>query len=228
MTSEQREILIGKMIDSPETLTNDDIAMISSDYELRELYEVSSGLADELTPVPEVDIDAEWLKMESLIRAREHRKHFRLRRIGVAAAIAGLLICWAITIKYTQSNNGSAPKTTELYMSEVGSQDSESPILEDTGEIISSTSSEGQQPVKSDVTVPAKSDTYNTDIEEYIRIEQARVDNEVAMALAQIYQEDYDADLEELAEWLDSLPEDSDNIIDSNINRININQLTRI
>lgn len=227
MTSEQRDILIEKMIDKPETLTNDEISMISSDAELKDLYEISSRLTDELTLTPEVDIDAEWSKMQSIIGERKSRKPFKHRWIWVAAAIGSVLMCGTIATKYILSNNSNGSNVDPPYIATVTDPDKELQSSE-VKEEVELQSAEGQQPVKTHVIVPAQSDTYKTDIEEYLRIEQARVDNEVAMALAQVYREDFNVDLEELAEWLDSQSEESDSIIAPNINGIYINQLTML
>lgn len=228
MTSEQRDILIEKMIDKPESLTNDEIALISSDTELKDLYKISSRLTDELIPIPEVDIDAEWSKMQSIIGERKSQNPFKLRWMWVAAVIVSVLMCGTIVIKYIISSSNNDSKADTTYVAKVTEpvNEPQSSKVKEYAEL--SPVKCQQKPVRTHVINPAKSDRHNDDIEEYIRIEQARVDNDVAMALAEVYREDYNIDLEELAEWLDSQSENVDSIIAPNINGININQLTML
>ena len=223
MTEEDKDILIGKMIDKPETLTDDDIAMILSDSELKELYEISAGLASELIPMPEIDVDAEWSRMQSEIAALKPRKSFNMRWLGAAAVIAAILTCGTIATKFILSDSNSCQPVKTPYISKVATSDNESKSLNDNDN-----TPEFSIGVTKIIEVEAKSETNKADSEEFIRIEEARIDNEVAMALARVYQEDYAMDLEGLAEMLSAMPEVADSIVNQFNNRININQLTML
>lgn len=235
MTSEQRDIIVEKMIDKPETLTNDEISMISSDAELKDLYEISSRLADELTSIPEGDIDTEWSKMHNLILGKTFKRKSYFRWMGIVAGIVVLLICGRVAVRY---NLPAREEVSDIaidihYLTPEGKAYLDSLIevnksFEIKDNAIVENKDKRQSSKKLCIHSPHPSDNENSDIDEYLRIEQARVDNEVAMALAQVYREDFNVDLEELAEWLDSQSEESDSIIAPNINGIYINQLTML
>lgn len=231
MTEEDKDILIEKMIDKPETLTPDEIALISSDAELKELYEISVRLADEMTPMPEVDIDAEWMKMHKLILGKTFQKKSYFRWTGIVAGIVVLLICGGVAVRYNLPDRKShqiidihylTPEQAAYYKSleAKGSDANDEPSLENQDK--------RQVSKKPCIQSPKLSDNENSDFDEYLRIEQARVDNEVAVALARVYREDYSVSLEALADILDQQSENDSCLIVNDVNEININQLTML
>lgn len=60
MTEEQKELLIAKMLDTPSSLSEEDLELILHDEELRGIYEASAALSGACIRQPELDMIAEW------------------------------------------------------------------------------------------------------------------------------------------------------------------------
>ncbi|MDE6338824.1 MAG: hypothetical protein K2K97_03435 [Muribaculaceae bacterium] len=228
MTEEQKDILIEKMIDRPESLTSEEMAIIASDLELKELYEMSVILTDNMVDLPEPDIDAEWMNIKRRIVSQGHQRHFKRWWIGVAAVFAAVLLC-SVAFKYIISEN----KTVSTpYISEVRSEAPSKPYMAETvdcAEDSIESSQEKKQPmIQQRVSADIASDAEEVDIDEYIRIKQARIDNEVAVALSRLYQEEYSVSMEVLADILDQESVNDSSLIIRYVNGININQITML
>lgn len=203
MTDETKNILIAKMLDCPDTLTSDETAAIMGDEELRELYEISVRLQDSLQLEPQIDAQEEWNSFrQRLVPAR--KRLFR-RFMRIAAVFVGVALVSGIAVKVIHE------ATPESRLIAVADCDSILPVLPETrllvpdngtlisgGEDISQAASVTPAPSAKEVTSkPGNPKTgQEMNVEEYIRIEQARIDNDVAMAMAQVYEDKYLASLE--------------------------------
>lgn len=95
MTDIQKEILIEKMINCPTDLTDEELMLILSDEELKDIYETSRILKTSLAKPPETDPRKEW----ELYRPRIAR---RPNMFGWIARIAAVIFrcrtdrqdCW--------------------------------------------------------------------------------------------------------------------------------------
>lgn len=222
MTSEERDILIEKMIDKPETLTSDEIAMIASDKELREIYEISAQLADEMMEIPEVDEDAEWLEFKGMLIATRKRSNLMRWWIGVAAVFAAILI-GGVVARYILTDN--EPVITPYVAKVIPVADAVTDCAKDSAVIPQA----NKQVIKrSPIITGQDHKDEKEDFDEYLRIEQARVDNEVAVALARVYQEEYSVNLEALADILENQELNDSIKLVPTVNVININQLTML
>ena len=79
-------------------------------------------------------------------------------------------------------------------------------------------------------TKSASTPTTTPDFDEYLRVEQARIDNEIAMAMAEVYEAEYLASLEadcafNMADGNSSTEENNNN---SYTNRIDLNKITML
>ncbi len=191
MTEEQKDILMMKMIDSPCSLSEDEIRAIMNDEELRDIYETSSGLSGAYAGSKEIDVAAEW----ALFRHRLHRKPSAWNWVmRVAAIFLGVAFLSGITAKLIDHifDRGEAPEyAVALEVEpEIGIAE---PEMECGAQVIESAPS----PIKMDAGVPsgsmarAGSGVKEMDAEEYLRIQQARIDNEIAMMTARLYEERY-------------------------------------
>lgn len=240
MTEEIKNTLIEKMIDRPDTLTTDEIMAICGDEELRELYDISSKLQDTLQPVPQTPVAQEWDMFSRRLSMRRPKKKLYLRLIQTAAVVAGLLLISAAIVKIT----GHAPSAPDpsLTADVVNTDITESPAdtircqndkLVTTLKNDASHITDASKPDKNHSAKKAKSSSTPTatpDFDEYLRIEQARIDNEIAMAMAEVYEAEYLASLEadctfNMADVNVSTEENNDN---SYTDRIELNKITML
>ena len=232
MTTEQKELLIEKMIDRPETLSAEEINQILADEELKDMYNLSVKMADELAPIPAVDIDTEWAKLQCSIAAEKCRKQPALRWIGIAAAVAGITIFGGLAIKFASTNNTLPTPDNDIAHIE-------QPVLKTVPEVkntIEEIPVQSKPASKTDVQysnhqkakLPAEKHSDELDIEEFMRIEQARIDNEVAMARSEAYIAEYETYIEVMVEMLRSNQLEEIDPEQLQINTIEINRLTMI
>lgn len=240
MTEEIKNTLIEKMIDRPDTLTSDEIMAICSDEELRELYEISTKLQDTLQPVPQTPAAQEWDMFSRRLSMRRPKKKLYLRLVQTAAVVAGVLLISAVIVKIT----GDVPSASvsSLTSDVVNSGITENPadtIRSQNDKLVTTLKNDGthiadaSKPDKNHSakkTKSASTPTATPDFDEYLRIEQARIDNEIAMAMAEVYEAEYLASLEadcvfNMADGNSSTEESKNN---SYTDRIDLNKITML
>lgn len=240
MTEEIKNTLIEKMIDRPDELTSDEIMAICSDEELRKLYDISSKLQDTLQPAPQTPVTQEWDMFSRRLSTRRPKKKLYRRLLQTAAAVAGILLISAVIVKIT----GHAPSESDSQLTaDVISTDiTKSPadtIRCQNDKLVTTLKNDGthiadaSKPDKNHSAKKAKSastPTATPDFDEYLRIEQARIDNEIAMAMAEVYEAEYLASLEadcvfNMADGNVSTEGNNDN---SYTDRIDLNKITML
>lgn len=240
MTEEIKNTLIGKMVDRPDELTSDEIMAICSDEELRELYEISTKLQDTLQPEPPTTVAQEWDMFSRRLEIRHPKKKLYRLLLQTAAVVAGVLLISAVIIKIT----GDAPSASvpSLTADVINSGITECPAdtircqndkLVTTLKNDASHIADVSKPDKNHSAKKAKSTSTPTatpDFDEYLRIEQARIDNEIAMAMAEVYEAEYLASLEadcalNMADGNVSTEENNNN---SYTDRIDLNKITML
>lgn len=240
MTEEIKNTLIEKMIDRPDELTSDEIMAICGDEELRELYDISSKLQDTLQPVPQTPVAQEWDMFSRRLSMRRPKKKLYRRLLQTAAVVAGVLLISAVIVKIA----GDVPSASvpSLTADVINTDITESPadtircrndklvttLKNDASHIAdASKSDKNRSPKKAKST---STPTATPDFDEYLRIEQARIDNEIAMAMAEVYEAEYLASLEadctfNMAGVNVSAEENNDN---SYTDRIELNKITML
>ena len=241
MTEKDKDILIEKMLDRPDSLSASDIEAIMADEELRELYGASVMLADTLQPQPAIDGDREWelfsrrlaasqpqLAAESqsdmavVPKAKRKRLHPIVR---VAAVLAGVLLLSAVIIRML---NGAAVDDTLMVARNVADTKPVEHIADAAVTALTivpaveEVSAEQPEVAPTQAVNPAPQPVEHAeavtaglpddfDIDEYIAIRQARIDNEVAMAMAQVYEAEYRAYLDVAGQEpeYESVPDDA-------------------
>lgn len=225
------------MIDRPADLSPDEIEAIMGDAELCDFYEISVDLQNSLIEEPQINIKEEWGNFCQLLSAR--RRRLSLKAIMQIAAIfigIALLSGVVLNIINSQSSQSSvagmladvqrtndtcgiyiAPKTTTIATpkpttSTPSEQSKSQQIVLDN---ISSASVTTPQTAVTDIAIS------DFDPEQYVKVQQARIDNEIAMAMAERYLTEYNLKRESEAAMLliDGASPDNDTDL-SEINRI--------
>lgn len=224
MTDAQKERLIEKMIDTPSLMTDEELELILNDQELWDIYEMSSSLSNAYIPQPEVVIRKEWKSFKPFLKKKPNFIHIFVK---IAAIFLGILVLSSITgmVVYRLVNNDERKvivKVDEKKIIEVlSSEEPKNTLSENKNEM---TPSESQNNIyQTPREVNSKSvindnmkESEEIDIEEYMRIQQARVDNELAVLEVQLILDEYN----ELIPLIDSLN------IDNSLLQAKINNLT--
>lgn len=203
MTEEHKELLIAKMLDAPASLSDKELEAIVSDAELRDIYEISAAASRAYIRQPQVDVDKEWADF----RKRIHRPRPAMRWImRVAAVFLGIIVCGIIvklTTKTVMPDETPAAVTAQTVPSVVEEPPSR-PDLKVEETVPGPTRKTAPAPATRKKAVRAKTmlaktqpetankeidNTDEIDVEEYIRIQQAKVDNNLALQEAEIYAE---------------------------------------
>ncbi|MDE7153139.1 MAG: hypothetical protein K2O00_01690 [Muribaculaceae bacterium] len=219
MTDEQKDILIAKMIDNPASLTDAELEMIMRDDELREILEASAAIGSASAVQPDYDMTEEWRRFRPRIR----RKPSLTRRLmRVAAVFLGIVVGANILVKLI--DHTLAPEPQHIVAK------AEQPIEKDD-----SPANDPEQPEQSEIAEPVAPPTkankpgtthiakaevpvdeaMELDIDEYLRIQQAQVDNEIAMLNSSVIANE----LEPLRQMYELMGED-DEVIEIVINNI--------
>ncbi len=205
MTEEQKEILIAKMLDAPASLSDMELDAISDDDELRDIYAASAALDSAYAAKQEFDMDAEWKRFSP----RLHRKPDKMRWfMRVAAIFLGVILASGVAVKIINTTFTHAPQPVIAKVEQV-SKAAERPTLH-MPEQMSMTEIKTPRNhavdhdskhyntrhlAKAEVTLPATTPAQaepEIDVDEYLRIQQARIDNELALQMAESYMEEYD------------------------------------
>lgn len=207
MTDEQRDIIIAKMIDAHSTLTDEELDLIANDIELSDIQELSAAVRGAYVPKPEINVDDEW----SRFRKRMTSKPSPLRRLIIVAAILmGVALIYSIMAIIF--DHKLTPDQQEL-IAEIN-HPQESAIVQIAEDQILDTTVLTEEPQLSycsiNQTKPDHSykrhhsaneisdsttidQTEEIDIDEYLRIQQAMIDNDIAMLNAEILLDKYAA-----------------------------------
>ncbi|MGN0237715.1 MAG: hypothetical protein ACI4AK_06495 [Lepagella sp.] len=201
MTVDIRNLLIEKMIDRPAELSPDDIQTILHDEELREIYNSSVMLRDAMTSPTMPDPTREWKRFRSRI-APTRRRYPWLRYMAYAAAIVVLALFIPIMIR-TLDRNSDSETTTIIAQNEDTTDIVVSPDIHQVPNIAAAKPAATvahettASPAPSHLPVAKRSSRpkntpspASADVDQKVRTQLARIDNEVAMALAQVYELD--------------------------------------
>lgn len=199
MTEVEKDLLIGKMTDNPDSLTDQDLDAISKDSELREIYEISCLIKRVASSKIEVDGVKEW----ELFRPRIKKNPMLfIRYMRIAAIFLGVLVLSYIVIK-TVNNVYEKPATPVMSQNneiikekqKSGTQDLNFTFNSDsisTGKVDRNSNELAGKIIKTKNTteeeIQIEIQTANEiDIDEYLRIEEAKIENELALLTSQMY-----------------------------------------
>lgn len=213
MTEEQKEILIAKMLDAPSSLSDEELDMLMHDDELREIYEASAAVSSACVRQPELDMKAEWERFRPRIKRKPAPMRWVMR---VAAIFLGVIFLSAITVRIIDKvfSTDQTHAVAKVQPSPKLNTSTAIPVDQPLTEIKDEAEKEPvirrkpnhHRPVdkidnSQSIAQAEDSVIIDVDIDEYLRIQQARIDNDLAMQSARIYQEEY----ENLAALLDAV-----------------------
>ncbi|MDE5794887.1 MAG: hypothetical protein K2I08_09220 [Muribaculaceae bacterium] len=209
MTEEQKDILIAKMLDEPSSLSDKELESILIDEELRDIYEMSSALSGAYIDKPDFDMADEWNRFRPKIRRKPIPMRWVMR---IAAIFLGVVFVGGIMVRITDKVlNEPQPKiakvlkikkSAEIKSVEKYIKSDEIPQKEDSKSPIPSnnavSSCQHSLKTKTFKTRQIEMPEENIDIDEYLRIQQARIDNDLAMMAAESYIYEYNEFLQDL------------------------------
>lgn len=209
MTDEQKDILIAKMMDAPSSLSDKELESILSDEELRDIFEMSAAVSGAYIDHPDFDMDKEW----NMFRPKLRRKPMKMRwAMRVAAIFLGVVFVGAIMVRIID-NAFDAPRqiiakvqdtqeSAEIKQIEEDIKSEDIPKEDDSQSLIqrNNTASSGQcaSNAKTMKTEQMEMPEEEMDIDEYLRIQQARIDNDLAMMAAESYIYEYNEFMQDL------------------------------
>lgn len=236
MTDREKDILIEKMLETPGQLSPGEIAAILADEELRDIYGISVRLKTALRRPPAVDTADEWKRFSKRITVRRRRSLFATVRC-VAAAVALLLVSVAIVrltagggdadIQDILAESKSTVDSAAVALPAPG--DTTMPVPETApcvkaGETKPHVAAAPRRKPQRAITPAVQAERYaEADIDHYIKVEQARIDNDVAMAMAEAYKAICVADMN--AEMSQLQGEVAVNLPEIRIEDVDINQI---
>lgn len=202
MTEEKKEFLIAKMLDSPSSLSDEEMDVILHDDELKDIYEMSSAVSGACIRQSEIDMTEEWERFRPRIRRKPSAMRWVMR---VAAIFLGVVVASGIVGKLTDYllSSEEQPVIAKVEERHVVTPDSISipvaanePVMK-VEEALPAGNQRAHKRHRAKAAVVA-ADTitaYDLDddeyIEQYLRVQQARIDNELAMMTAQEIREKY-------------------------------------
>lgn len=236
MTDREKDILIEKMLEAPGQLSPGEITAILADDELRDIYGISVRLKTALRRPPAVDTADEWKRFSKRITVRRRRPLIAIMRC-VAAVVALLLVSVAI-VRLT-AGDGDAD-IQDILADSKNTVDSAAVVLPATddsavpapesapcvnaAEAKPHVAAAPRRKTQRAITPAVQAERYaEADIDHYIKVEQARIDNDVAMAMAEAYKAMYVADM--TAEMSQLQGEVAVNLPEIKIEDVDINQI---
>ncbi len=202
MTEEQKEILLGRMVDNPAGLSSDDMAMIAGDEELRELYQLSADLKTACVKPPEIDEAKEWQRFRSRMRVAGRRRRWS-RMVRVAAIFLGVMLLSGVAVTLIDRLM-LMPESTEIAAVPVDTvtvapmqKEAAGPELIADAAVKKTVKKAVKEAVGEAKRAGGKQSTPSEpSIEEYLAVQQARIENEIAIELAEAIKQQYLAEQE--------------------------------
>lgn len=229
MTDEQRDIIIAKMIDAHSTLTDEELDLIANDIELSDIQELSAAVRGAYVPKPEINVDDEWSRFKKSIQRKPSHKRWLIR---VAAILIGVALIYGIMViminqKATLESpemiaNSNLPhestitslpddEMTDKKITANAPQHSVHRMNSKKSSIISETQHRTDE-VPDTTTIELQEEI---DLDEYLIIQQAIIDNDIAMQNAEILLDEYAA----IQQIFDSIGEDG-SLIETTIQKV--------
>ncbi|MDE6561226.1 MAG: hypothetical protein K2K75_07590 [Muribaculaceae bacterium] len=209
MTEQEKDILIAKMLDAPSSLSDKELESILSDEELRDIYEMSAAVSSAYIDQPDFDMADEWNRFRPNIRRKPMPMRWAMR---VAAIFLGVIFISGVLVRIIDKAL-DVPQTTVAIVQETKKTVEIKPNEENTNSKAIRKKEESQSLIPRDKDASSgqhMSATKNMkekqmdlpeeeiDVDEYLRLQQARIDNDLAMMAAESYIYEYNEFLQEI------------------------------
>ena len=184
MTDEQKYNLIARMLDAPDSLSDAELDIIASDDELIDILAISGKLKSACSAPLDINVEAEWARF----RPRLKRRTFTLSRrwMRVAAIFLGAVFISAVAVRIVDFV--FIPDTEPLVADAVQSSHHEAivpkPLEHPIAPVEEATPPQQAIPRKTKKQRAAVKE--EIDIDEYVRIQQAKIDNNIATLMEEI------------------------------------------
>lgn len=192
MTQEEKDILMEKMLDPDGVLSDEELETVFHDDELQDIYRVSSAVRGACVQSYAIDVKKEW----RIFRHRLHPGPLRRRwPMRVAVIFLGILFVSGIVgiavdrflsgkkqVVVAKSETLTAEKhvqedSNQKPLQEMGNDDFPTPSLPAARKAIAPRRSVAENAVEEE----------EIDVDEYLRLQQARIDNDMALIQAELY-----------------------------------------
>ena len=209
MTEQDKDILIAKMLDAPSSLSDKELESIWGDEELRDIYEMSAAVSGAYIDQPDFDVVDEWNRFLPNIRRRPMPMRWAMR---VAAIFLGVVFIGGVMVRIIDrgldefrpkiAKVWDIKKSAEVKSIEEDIRYDEIPKKENSPSAIqrNTTASSGQYASKTRISKKKQMELpeEDIDVDEYLRIQQARIDNDLAMMAAESYIYEYNEFFQEI------------------------------
>ncbi len=193
MTEGQKDILIVKMLDAPDSLTDKELDMMMHDDELRDIYETSAIVSGASNSQKEFDAEQEWrlFRHKIIPRPSLRRRFMRIAAIFlgviVVAGLAGKLIDYTLTKGYEEQMAQTAKSTTPK---DYGTREI-SPKITDvepasTPKIAKEASNKAIASTTPQYIKPLQAEEEEIDVDEYLRQQQEEIEDAIIRQNAEI------------------------------------------
>lgn len=218
MTDKDKDILIGKMIDSPSSLTDEELRMIMLDDELKDVYDVSSAVKSAYLSQSEIDVDREWRLFRHRILPKPSPRRWMMRVAAIflgVVMLSGILVhvidrglsedVRSIAADISQHSHTQIPEIRSV----VGQQDSESKTVVYESDSDVDGCMLPRKPFHSLKTVAPQTDVEEEiDVDEFLRQQQIEIEQDIDLLNAQIILDEHDA----IEEFIDCISEDQERL----------------
>lgn len=210
MIEEDKHILIAKMIDDPHALTDAEINAILCDEELRQIYEVSSKVRGACLSLNHFNVEEEWQRFRP-DGCLPSRRISTWRRLRIAALFTGIVAVSAMilyvvdgTLQWEKRIGITAchqsPESSYKTLKDNDVPDSVNPAAAEKSDKRKSSPNKKSyihpspscRNLISDQNEALELIVEEIDVDEYLRIQQAKIDNDLAVHWAENFKAELD------------------------------------
>lgn len=195
MTEGQKDILIVKMLDAPDSLTDKEVYMIVHDEELRDIYETSALVSGASISQKEYDAEKEWrlFRYKIIPRPSLTKRFMRIAAIFlgviVVAGLVGKLIDYTLTKGYEeQVAHTSKPATPKHF--EIKGNTPKVADVEPTP-TPKKAAKKAIAPTTPKKIKPLPAEEEEIDVDKYLRQQQEEIEDAIIRQKAEIYVDEY-------------------------------------
>ncbi len=200
MTEEQKDILIVKMLDAPDSLTDKELDMILHDEELKDLYEASVAVSGACCAQQKFDAEKEWrlFRHRILPKPSLRRRFMRVAAIFLGVIVVGGLIGKVIDYTLTRgyekqvavTTKPATPKNQEKteVPHHIAYEEPTSTLKETTESVTPVIASASRKHFQ---TPQTEDEEEEIDVDEYLRQQQEEIEDAIIRQNAEIYVDEY-------------------------------------